>query len=58
MARPKRPHAKLTPDQVKELRHLLALRRQLTLKALEARFGIHRSAIWKIANGETWSDVA
>jgi predicted DNA-binding protein (UPF0251 family) len=57
MARPKRPHAKLTPEAAAELRRLVALRRQLTNKALAHRFGVSKSAMWRAVSGETWADL-
>lgn len=50
------PGAKLTESQVREARARLAA--GASQNSIAISFGIHRNAIWKIANGLKWKSVA
>lgn len=48
------PHAKLNPDNVREIR---TNRRGETAKQLASRFGVHHRTIDKIRDGKTWKYI-
>lgn len=47
------PHAKLTDEQVREIRH----RRREPARALAAEFGVSRALIRKVLAGTSWAHV-
>lgn len=56
-ARGERQHlAKLTADQVLEIRHLRSVE-HLGLSQIGDQFGVTKSAVWAIVNGRTWRHV-
>lgn len=57
MARPIKPHTKLTPAEVRVIRRLLAMRRRLTIKSIQQRFGVDKATIYRVGSGKTWADV-
>lgn len=46
-------HAKLTASQVQEIR-----KRSANARALAARFGVNKSAIYRIWNGTSWTNLS
>lgn len=57
----KRGGAKLTTDQVREIKHTWHpkyIAGDVTLTAIGERFGVHREQIARIFRGETWKEVS
>lgn len=50
----KNPHAKLTENEVKEIKRLLPTH---TVRWIAQKYGIHTSTIHQIARGLTWRHV-
>ena len=58
---PTRGGAKLTPDQVREIKHKyhpMYISGDITLTAIGEKFGVHREQIARIFRGDTWSHVS
>jgi hypothetical protein len=47
------PAAKLTPEDVDEVRHLLS--QGESLASIGRQFGVTKQAIWRIKGGQTWT---
>ena len=58
------PQSKLTDDDIRKIRELVALRakllkeaRDITNKKLAESYGVHYRTIDRIASGETWGHI-